>query len=117
MSNCMDQDACGLYLFTALRDGEDFPAPSSLNEIDPAAILKDLEMGSAADNAFVNMALVTWMGFPDFRFLTVFVMDLLPLTVTWPFRLDLKDLKRLLKSDRWCAILNIRKRSNRPQSG
>lgn len=54
----MAQDACGLYLFTALRDGEDIPAPSALNEINPAAILKDFEMESAADNAFVNMVLV-----------------------------------------------------------
>ncbi len=54
----MAQDACGLYLFTALRDGEDIPAPSALNEINPAAILKDVEMESAADSAFVNMVLV-----------------------------------------------------------
>ena len=54
----MAQDACGLYLFTALRDGEDIPAPSALNEIDPAAILKDVEMESAADSAFVNLVLV-----------------------------------------------------------
>lgn len=54
----MAQDACGLYLFTALRDGEDIPVPSALNEIDPAAVLKDVEMESAADSAFVNMVLV-----------------------------------------------------------
>ena len=54
----MAQDACGLYLFTALRDGEDIPAPSALNEINPAAILKDVEMESAAGSAFVNMVLV-----------------------------------------------------------
>ena len=51
-------DACGLYQFTALRDGESLPAPSSLSEINPAAILKEFEMESAADNAFVNMVLV-----------------------------------------------------------
>lgn len=51
----MAGDACGLYLFTALRDGEPLPPPSSLSEIDPAAILKDLEMEPAADSAFVNM--------------------------------------------------------------
>ena len=54
----MAGDACGLYLFTALRDGEPLPVPSALNEIDPVAILKDLEMESAADTAFVNMVLV-----------------------------------------------------------
>lgn len=54
----MAQDACGLYLFTALRDGESLPAPSALNEIHPAAILKEFEMESAADGAFVNMVLV-----------------------------------------------------------
>ena len=54
----MAQDACGLYLFTALRDGESFPAPSALSEINPAAILKDFKMESAADSAFVNMVLV-----------------------------------------------------------
>lgn len=54
----MAQDACGLHLFTALRDGESLPAPSALSEINPAAILKDLEMESAADSAFVNMVLV-----------------------------------------------------------
>ena len=54
----MAQDACGLYLFTALRDGDPLPAPSSLGEINPAAILKDFEMESAAESAFVNMVLV-----------------------------------------------------------
>ena len=54
----MAQDACGLYLFTALRDGESLPVPSELSEINPAAVLKDFEMESAADSAFVNMVLV-----------------------------------------------------------
>ena len=54
----MAQDACGLHLFTALRDGDPLPAPSSLGEINPAAILKDFEMESAAGSAFVNMVLV-----------------------------------------------------------
>mgnify|MGYP002509144742 CR=1 FL=1 len=54
----MAQDACGLHLFTALRDGDPLPAPSSLGEINPAAILKDFEMESAAESAFVNMVLV-----------------------------------------------------------
>ncbi len=54
----MAQDACGLYLFTALRDGEVLPTPSALSEINLAAILKDFEMESAADSAFVNMILV-----------------------------------------------------------
>jgi len=54
----MARDACGLYLFTALRDGESLPSPSSLSEINPADVLKDFEMESAADNAFVNMVLV-----------------------------------------------------------
>ena len=54
----MAQDACGLYLFTALRDGESLPDPSALSEINPAVILKDYEMESAADSAFVNMVLV-----------------------------------------------------------
>ncbi len=58
----MAQDACGLYLFTALRDGESLPAPSALSEINPAAILKDFEMESAADSAFVNMVLVVFKG-------------------------------------------------------
>ena len=51
----MAQDACGLYLFTALRDGEPLPAPSALSEISSAAILEELEMESAVDSAFVNM--------------------------------------------------------------
>ena len=54
----MAQDACGLYLFTALRDGEPLPVPSALSAINPAAILKDFEMESAAEGAFVNMVLV-----------------------------------------------------------
>jgi hypothetical protein len=54
----MAQDACGLHLFTALRDGDPLPAPSSLGEINPAAILKDFEMESAVESAFVNMVLV-----------------------------------------------------------
>ena len=54
----MAQDACGLHLFTALRDGDPLPVPSSLGEINPAAILKDFEMESAAESAFVNMVLV-----------------------------------------------------------
>ena len=54
----MAQDACGLYLFTALRDGEPLPAPSALSEISPAAVLEELEMESAVDSAFVNMVLV-----------------------------------------------------------
>lgn len=54
----MAQDVCGLYLFTALRDGDALPAPSALSEINPAAVLKDFEMESAADSAFVNMVLV-----------------------------------------------------------
>ena len=49
----MAVDVCGQYLFTALRDGEPFPAPSVLGKINPAAILKDLEM-----EFFVNMVLV-----------------------------------------------------------
>ena len=53
----MAQDACGLHLFTALRDGDPLPAPSSLGEINPAAILKEFEMESASDSAFVNMVL------------------------------------------------------------
>ena len=51
-------DACGLYLFTALHDGVLLPVLSSLNELDSAAILKDFEMESAAESAFVNMVLV-----------------------------------------------------------
>ena len=54
----MAVDACGQYLFTALRDSESLPVPSALGEIDPTAILKDFEMESAADSAFVNMVLV-----------------------------------------------------------
>jgi len=54
----MAVDACGQYLFTALRDGESLPASSALNSINPAAILKDFGMESAADRAFVNMVLV-----------------------------------------------------------
>ena len=54
----MAQDACSLYLFTALRDGEVLPVPSSLSEINPAVVLKALEMESAMDSAFVNMVLV-----------------------------------------------------------
>lgn len=46
------------YLFTALRDDDPLPAPSSLDEINPAAVLKDFEMESATENAFVNMVLV-----------------------------------------------------------
>ena len=45
-------------MLCALRDGEPFPAPSALGKINPAAILKDLEMEFSADNAFVNMVLV-----------------------------------------------------------
>ncbi|MCM1090597.1 MAG: type II toxin-antitoxin system HicB family antitoxin [Butyrivibrio sp.] len=54
----MAADACGLYLFTALRDGEPLPTPSTLSDINPVAILKDFEMEAAADSAFVNMVLV-----------------------------------------------------------
>ena len=54
----MAQDACCLYLFYALRDGETLPVPSSLKDIHPAAILKDIEIESAVNNAFVNMVLV-----------------------------------------------------------
>ena len=54
----MAQDACGLYLFTALRDGETLPTPSALNEINLAAILKDFDMETSVDSAFVNMVLV-----------------------------------------------------------
>lgn len=54
----MAVDACGQYLFTALRDSESLPVPSALGEIDPTAILKDFKMESAADSAFVNMVLV-----------------------------------------------------------
>lgn len=54
----MAADACGLHLFTALRDGEALPSPSSISDINPAAILKDFDMESAADSAFINMVLV-----------------------------------------------------------
>ena len=54
----MAQDACGLYLFTALRDGEPLPAPSALSEISPAAVLEEIELESAAYGAFVTMLLV-----------------------------------------------------------
>ena len=46
-----EMSVCGLHLFTALRDGEPLPAPSSLSEINSAAVLKDFEMESAADSA------------------------------------------------------------------
>ena len=54
----MAQDVCGLHLFTALRDGEALPTPSTLSEINPSVILKDFEAESAVDSAFVNMVLV-----------------------------------------------------------
>lgn len=54
----MAQDACGLYLFTALRDGEPLPVATPMNDINISAVLKNLEMVSAADNAFINMVLV-----------------------------------------------------------
>ena len=54
----MAQDACSLYLFTALRDGESLPVPSALSEINPVAILKEFAMESAANSAFINMVLV-----------------------------------------------------------
>lgn len=54
----MAQDACGLYLFTALRDGDPLPTPTKLNDLNLTSILKDLEMESAIDNAFINMILV-----------------------------------------------------------
>ncbi len=54
----MAQDACGLYLFTALRDGEKLPDPTPMNAIDVAAILKDFEIESAKDSSFVNMVFV-----------------------------------------------------------
>lgn len=43
----MANEACGQYLFNALRDGENLPAPSQLNEIE-----KD------GEDAFVNMVCV-----------------------------------------------------------
>ncbi len=54
----MAQDACGLYLFTALRDGEKLPDLTPMNAIDVAAILKDFEIESAKDSSFVNMVFV-----------------------------------------------------------
>lgn len=54
----MAQDACALYLFTSLRDGEKLPTATPINDIDTAAILKNFEMESAIDSAFVNMILV-----------------------------------------------------------
>ena len=54
---CVWQEMRGLYLFTALRDGEPLPVPSPLSEINPTAILKEFEMESASDSAFVNMVL------------------------------------------------------------
>lgn len=54
----MAQDACGLYLFTSLRDGEKLPTATALNKIDIASVLKDLDMESAENTAFVNMVLV-----------------------------------------------------------
>lgn len=54
----MAQDACGLYLFTSLRDGEKLPAATPIDDIDMIAVLKDLEIESATDSAFVNMVLV-----------------------------------------------------------
>jgi len=54
----MAQDACGLHLFTALRDGEKLPAATALNKIYIASVLKDFDMESAENTAFVNMVLV-----------------------------------------------------------
>ena len=54
----MAQDACGLHLFTSLRDGEKLPAATSLNKIDISSVLRDFDMESAKDTAFVNMVLV-----------------------------------------------------------
>ncbi len=54
----MAQDACGLYLFTALRDGEALPAPTPLNKVDPVVVLKDFGVESAVDTFFISMVLV-----------------------------------------------------------
>lgn len=54
----MAQDACSLHLFTALRDGEKLPAATALNNIDIASVLKNFDMESAENTAFVNMVLV-----------------------------------------------------------
>lgn len=44
---CMAEDACSLYLFTSIRDGESLPEPSKIKNI----TVDD-------DSAFVNMILV-----------------------------------------------------------
>lgn len=54
----MAQDACGLYLFTSLRDGEELPEATPLNEIDIIAVLKEFGVEFPVNNIFASMVLV-----------------------------------------------------------
>lgn len=49
----MAQEACALYLFSSLKDGEKLPMPTPVNEVE----LDD-------NNCFVNLIFVNWMVSP-----------------------------------------------------
>lgn len=46
------------YLYIAQRDGEDVPAPSSLGNIDPVAVAKELDPDLPVGEAIVNLVSV-----------------------------------------------------------
>ena len=46
------------YLYIAQRDGEDVPAPSSLVNIDPVAVAKELDPDLPVGEAIVNLVSV-----------------------------------------------------------
>lgn len=46
------------YLYIAQRDGEDVPAPSSLVNIDPVAVAKELDPDLSVGEAIVNLVSV-----------------------------------------------------------
>lgn len=46
------------YLYSSKADGEDIPTPSSLTDIDPVAVSKELSPDEPIGEAFVNMVSV-----------------------------------------------------------
>ena len=54
----MAVDCMAGYLFMSEKEGEEVPAPSKLDEIDPVAVAKELEFDEPIGETFVNMVSV-----------------------------------------------------------
>ena len=51
----MAVDCLAGYLYTSQKDGDDIPAPSAINDINPVDVMKELDPDSPVGESFVNL--------------------------------------------------------------